>query len=150
MGSTATTAGSSNFYPSAVVLDGAIYPSVEHAYQAAKFIDPVVRREFMDMTAGQAKRRGAKKTGLRPDWEEIKVGVMTGLIRQKFQHESFRDKLLETEDRYIEETNHWGDRFWGVCEGKGENVLGKIIMEIREEIRGTMEAHLAHKAHFGT
>ena len=55
-------------------------------------------------------------------------------MRRKFQIPSLRDKLIATGDAYIEETNNWGDEFWGVCHGFGENMLGKILMEIRKEI----------------
>ena len=57
-------------------------------------------------------------------------------MKQKFtKHKDLKEKLLATGDAYLEETNHWHDTFWGVCKGKGQNHLGKILMEVREELK---------------
>jgi predicted NAD-dependent protein-ADP-ribosyltransferase YbiA (DUF1768 family) len=56
---------------------------------------------------------------------------MAELIHLKFEQDEFRDKLLATGTFHIEETNTWGDVFWGVCRGRGENHLGKILMRER-------------------
>lgn len=62
---------------------------------------------------------------------------MSGLVRQKFNHRypELRTKLLSTGDLEIIEGNHWGDTFWGVCNGTGENHLGRILMQVREDLR---------------
>ena len=73
----------SNFYPCQVELDGVSYNSVEHAYQAAKTLDPKIRFKIGASTAGQAKRLGAV-CPMREDWLEIKLSVMESLLRQKF------------------------------------------------------------------
>lgn len=125
----------SNFFPAKVVLDGIEFPSVEHAYQAAKNFDIERRRRFATLTAGQAKREG-QKTLKRPDWEQVKVNIMTNLVRDKFtNNKELREKLLATGDVELIEGNHWGDTFWGVCKGKGTNHLGKILMSVREGLR---------------
>ena len=72
---------------------------------------------------------------MRSDWNNIKTAVMLTLIRQKFQLPNLRKKLLATNDIYLEEGNTWGDRIWGTVNGEGENRLGKILMQVREEIR---------------
>ena len=60
---------------------------------------------------------------------------MRGLVRQKFtNHSHLTEMLLLTAPHELEETNHWGDVFWGVCDGEGENWLGKILMEVRSEL----------------
>ena len=82
-------------------------------------------------TPGDAKRLGSRAK-LRPDWEEVKVQIMHNLVLQKFQQYNLRKLLLDTGDQYIQEGNNWGDRFWGVCNGVGENHLGKILMSVRE------------------
>ena len=75
---------------------------------------------------------------MRTDWEQIKVGVMKDLVLQKFtKHKELKEKLLATGDAYLEETNTWNDIFWGVCKGKGQNHLGKILMEVRKEIKNS-------------
>jgi hypothetical protein len=126
----------SNFYPATVELDGLEYVSTEHAYQAAKTADPAERRRIREsQKPGDAKRLG-KQVKMRTDWEQIKIGVMKDLVLQKFtKHKELKEKLLATGDMYLEETNTWRDFVWGVCNGKGQNHLGKILMEVREEIR---------------
>ena len=62
---------------------------------------------------------------------------MKNLLTQKFSDERFRSLLLATGDTYIIEGNTWGDTFWGVdmYSGEGENILGKMIMEIRSSMQ---------------
>jgi len=123
----------SNFWPCVVKIEGIEYPSVEHAYQAAKTLNVAEREEIALLTAGQAKRRGYRVL-LRDDWESIKLGVMEDLVRQKFIDRVLREKLLATGDEELIEGNDWGDKFWGVCDGEGENWLGKILMKVRSEV----------------
>ena len=75
----------SNFHPVTVRFDGVAYPSVEHAYQAAKTLDLGLRKPFASsgMPAGKAKRLG-RSLQLRHDWESIKIGVMHLLLARKF------------------------------------------------------------------
>lgn len=123
----------SNFWPVKVSFDGITYNSVEHAYQAAKTDNPTLRAIYMNCTAAAAKRTG-RTFLIREDWEQMKLGVMENLLRQKFTHSPLREKLLATGNCKIVEGNTWGDVFWGVCKGKGENNLGKLIMKIRGEL----------------
>lgn len=126
----------SNFYSAKVTLCGETYPTVEHAFQAAKTLNCASRRMIRDCAAPGAAKRLGQCVKLRGDWEEVKVGIMTGLILQKFsEYGGLRKKLLATGDRMLIEENEWGDRFWGVCRGSGENHLGKILMKVRQELR---------------
>lgn len=124
----------SNFFLHPVTLDGVVYLSNEHAYQAAKTLN-ITEREFVKTraTPGLAKKAGRKVT-LRPDWEQIKLTVMEDLVRQKFQDATLKKQLLDTGTSELVEGNWWNDRFWGVCNGQGENHLGRILMEVREEL----------------
>lgn len=126
----------SNFYPCQVELDGRTYPSTEHAYQAAKTLKLDERKPFYKSplpTAGEAKKLGRKLT-LRSDWEGVKLSVMEGLLRQKFNQPELKEKLLETGDATLVEGNTWGDTFFGVDKRKGgQNHLGKLLMKIRNE-----------------
>jgi ribA/ribD-fused uncharacterized protein len=123
----------SNFVPVVVQLDGLVYPSTEHAYQAAKTLDFAERTRIRTMeTPGQAKRAGRLVTE-RPDWLLVKEVVMLDLTRQKYASEPYRGLLLATGHCEIEEGNTRGDVFWGVCRGKGQNKLGQIIMQVRQE-----------------
>ena len=123
----------SNFYPVELKLDGIVYPNAEAAFQAQKTLDVEERRKFsMLKNPVQAKRLG-RKVKLRDDWEEVKLDIMTEIVSQKFlQHSHLIEMLLQTGDEELIEGNKWGDRFWGVCKGKGENHLGKILMKIRD------------------
>lgn len=123
----------SNFYPVEIKLDGIVYPNAETAFQAQKTLDVEERRKFsMLKNPVQAKRLG-RKVKLRDDWEEVKLDIMTEVVSQKFlQHPHLIEMLLQTGDEELVEGNRWGDRFWGVCKGKGENHLGKILMKIRD------------------
>lgn len=124
----------SNFAPSLVVLDGVVYPTVEHAYQAAK-THPSQRDPFRYGTPGQAKRLGQKVT-MRADWELVKVAVMRELIEKKFlPRTTLGDKLVATGNEELIEGNTWGDRFWGVCGGVGRNQLGILLMDRRLFLR---------------
>lgn len=125
----------SNFYETSVWVDGERYPSVEHAYQAAKSSDPMTKK----MIRESARPAVAKKLGyscqLPADWDTKKLTVMRDLVRKKFENPLLRSLLLATEDASLVEGNTWGDKFWGVCRGVGHNHLGKILMEVREECR---------------
>jgi ribA/ribD-fused uncharacterized protein len=134
----------SNFYPAAVQLDTSYYPTVEHAYQAAKVTDPAKRREIQAApTPGIAKGLGRRVT-LRPGWDTLRLGIMADLLEQKFSDLQLRNRLLATGQRALIEGNTWGDRYWGaVWQPKtghpvwweGENRLGKLLMELREAKR---------------
>lgn len=130
----------SNFFYVNVEFDGEIYPSVEHAYQAAKTLDLNEREKIRNAkTAKEAKALGYKIT-LRKDWNDVKVEIMLGLLRQKFKKGThLSEMLLLTNDAEIIEGNFWGDTFWGVDSTKGgENMLGKLLMQVRQEVREKM------------
>ena len=124
----------SNFWPAKVVLDNVQYPSVEHAYMAAKTTDIRIRKKIKEQPTPSLAKKLGRSIQLRPDWEMIKLGVMESLVRQKFQEPTLKAKLLATHNRELIEGNNWNDTFWGVCRGKGSNHLGKILMKVRDEL----------------
>ncbi len=74
--------------------------------------------------------------GLRAEWESMKLDVMEACVRDKFtRNADLRRRLLETGDAELVEGNTWGDRFWGVCDGEGENHLGRVLIKVRGELR---------------
>lgn len=126
----------SNFWRSPILYERIKYPTVEHAYQAAKSTNYEYKKMIATLpTPGDAKRAGREAT-LRPDWEKIKVDVMRALLWIKFQGPELRAKLLATGDEVLQEGNRWRDVFWGVDikTGRGENTLGKLLMSIREAV----------------
>lgn len=126
----------SNFYLCPVHFQGMSFPSSEHAYMSAKIKDPQERWRFFVQTntlSCKKVRDLGQEVKLRPDWEELKYNFMFVVVWSKFSNNLvLAEKLRDTEGKYLEETNHWGDRYWGVCNGEGQNNLGKILMEVRK------------------
>lgn len=124
----------SNMYPCDIeaVVDDKKYSftCVESAYQAHKCPEKVA--EFIQLNGYEAKRLG-KRVELRSDWNEVKVDLMKTLVKQKFSNKELFKQLKAIEGEIVE-TNNWGDTFWGKCNGKGQNVLGQILMEIRDGV----------------
>jgi len=124
----------SNFYDFSITFNGVHYKTSEHAYQAQKtLVQDEIDLVMAASTPGKAKRI-AKDVTVREDWEGVKVGVMRDILWAKFSNEFLRNKLLETKSARLIEANNWGDKFWGMCDDKGKNMLGKLLMEIREEM----------------
>lgn len=125
----------SNFYNAPVMYEGLLYLNNESAFQSAKVKDIERRKQFCRIDPSTAKRKG-RNVALRHDWEKIKDKVMEDCVRDKFtRNEDLKCKLIETGDEELVESNTWMDQYWGVCNGKGENMLGKILMKVREELR---------------
>lgn len=125
----------SNFFYVDIIYDGAEYPTVEHAYQAAKTLDPTEQEIIRKARTPAEARNLGRYVTIRKDWGRVRVSVMRELLQQKFAVPEFRERLMATGDVIIVQGNYWNDTFWGVCQGKGRNVLGKLIMEIRDSIR---------------
>lgn len=135
----------SNFYDAPCEFEGIVYPTVEHAFQAAKTLDIEKRKEFAAAsTPGKAKRMG-RSVDLRSDWEEVKTDVMRDCLRSKFTEPGLRKLLLATGSEELMEGNWWHDNTWGNClcdeclNIPGRNMLGMLLMEIRKEIRYEVE-----------
>lgn len=129
----------SNFHPAPVTVIGFDYQNTEAAYQAAKTINLDERAQFQNLTGGQAKRAG-KKLKMRDDWHLVKFEVMELVLRAKFMaHPDLAKKLVATRDAEIIELNTWGDTTWGQIRNSqgnliGQNYLGKLLMNIREDV----------------
>ena len=143
----------SNFHPAPFMIDGERWPGVEWFYQAGKSTDDEYRRQIRAAPhAGKAKRLGDSRIGdpriakasrfrkrpelLRPDWEAVKLDIMREGVRAKFrQNGDLASMLLATGQAPLIEDIP-GDRFWGVgADGTGENMLGKLLMAARDELR---------------
>lgn len=129
----------SNFYTSDVLFDGLLYQSSETAYQSAKVIREL-REPFTDMDDCVSKKawKTLPKEALIPHWDNNKYRIMDIIVFDKFsRNENLKQKLIDTKDKYLEESNHWSDTFWGVDydSGLGENSLGKILMDVRRYFR---------------
>jgi ribA/ribD-fused uncharacterized protein len=127
----------SNFYKVRIwsKTTGIIYPSAEHAYQANKTLDLLKRNQCAKLASPYEAKAFGKRISLRDDWEDVKLGVMYSIVKAKFEQNPFLAKrLLQTGETYLIEGNTWGDFFWGVCNGIGENHLGDILMRVRERL----------------
>lgn len=123
----------SNFYPNRVCYRGLVYRTAEHAYQCAKTIDITERHAIRKSRTSYGAKKLGRRATLREDWEDTKIEVMRAIVLCKFeQDEELRNDLIATDDQELVEGNHWHDTFWGVCDGEGENHLGRILMEVRE------------------
>ncbi len=131
----------SNFSAFNLQWNGHTYQTSEHAYQAAKFTghrDDIAALIARAPSAHEAFKIAERhKEDRRPTWDRIKVMTMGFILRAKVeQHEYVRRKLLETGDRTLIE-NSWRDDFWGWGPNRdGKNMLGRLWMEVRAELRG--------------
>ena len=125
----------SNFYQCPVKYHGITYPHAESAFQAQKTHSHTVRKIFKKLTPNEAKKLG-KHIHLRKDWNEIKDQKMYEICYAKFkQNSELKKKLLKTGNSLLIEGNDWHDTYWGMCNNKGKNKLGKILMKIRTEFK---------------
>jgi len=128
----------SNFAAYPIQLDGTVWPTSEHYFQAQKFAESehreAIRAADSPMIAARMGRDRSRP--LRPDWEAVKLDVMQQAVWAKFtQHAELRKLLLATgEASIVEHTRN--DCFWGDGgDGTGRNMLGRILMETREKLR---------------
>ena len=125
----------SNFSNHDFQIDGEVWPTVEHYYQAQKFIDKKIQLEIKQAKTPDNAKWLAHKLGdqIRPDWDRVKDEVMTYAVRKKFEtHKELQNLLITTGDEELIE-NSKSDFYWGCgWDGTGQNKLGKILMEIRE------------------
>ena len=125
----------SNFYEASIWVGGERYPSVEHAYQAAKAGDESTKKLIREARTPAVAKKLGYSCQLPFDWDAKKVDIMRDLVRKKFENPLLRSMLLATGDAVLIEGNTWNDRFWGVCKGVGENWLGRILIDVRSECR---------------
>lgn len=133
----------SNFAAFPIQLDKKKWPTSEHYFQAQKFSDPKDREEIRKAnTPHIAARLGRdRRKKLRKDWEAVKVNVMRQALHAKFtQHEDLGRLLLSTESaRLTEHTPN--DDYWGDGgDGSGRNMLGRLLMDLREKLRSEQSA----------
>lgn len=116
-----------------VDMDGTEYRSSEHYYQSHKTLDNHERYLIQTSRTPMHSKTLGRRCELRPDWNDVKDQVMESALRLKFNNEYLRNKLIETYPHELIEGNYWGDTYWGVCDNRGQNKLGMLLMEIRDE-----------------
>lgn len=132
----------SNLLRRTMVFEGREYPTAEHAYQAGKARKETVREWILSAPSPSLvamAAHGLYTWDINPDWSRTKFDRMRNVLRAKFtQHEDLKQLLLSTgKTRLVEagRTDNLVNRTWGEVNGKGLNMLGVLLMEVREEIR---------------
>lgn len=130
----------SNFFQVPVKVGQLTFGSTEAAFQGSKYKAALVGQkeqyeflnDMIEANPSQSKKLGKRLMIDLDKWESIKVQCMREVVKAKFdQHDDLRLMLIETGAAMLVEGNNWGDKFWGRCDGKGLNVLGSILMELR-------------------
>jgi N-glycosidase YbiA len=125
----------SNFYPSPMEINNHLYPTVEHWYQASKALDEKDHHFIRKQKSPNEAKQWGKSITIRPGWNNVRIRYMILGVWEKFaQNLDLRQLLIETHPKVLIEGNDWGDQFWGVSKGAGENHLGKILMLTRTKI----------------
>lgn len=129
----------SNFYPIDIVYKNEVYPSVEHAFQAAKCLREEDRRKIRLTSSATTAKFIGRRVEMRSSWDSEKMSVMEDLLRKKFLKPKMSNLLKTTGTQQIIEVNRWHDTFWGVCscgihKSRGKNMLGVLLMEVRKGI----------------
>lgn len=128
----------SNFAGFPIQVDGEVWPTSEHYFQAQKFDDRAYRKKIRNAKTPMIAARLGRERGqrLRRNWESVKVEVMRKAVRAKFrQHADLRELLVSTGDaKIVEHTDN--DSYWGDGgDGSGKNMLGRILVQVRDELR---------------
>jgi ribA/ribD-fused uncharacterized protein len=127
----------SNFYVCNVEIDGKIWKTTEHYFAAMKSFDVKIQEKIRNAPTAFSAQKMGQDLKLRADWEQVKYEVMLKALRFKFKLEPFKSKLLSTVDAEIFEDSPYDD-IWGTgirgSKGKGRNLLGKALMQVREEM----------------
>lgn len=121
----------SNFYEAPLLFRGLVFENAEAAFHSQKC--PQRAKQFQGLNASQAKQLG-RQVVMRSDWDKVRDQVMCEVVFEKFsQNAEIRERLIATGEAELIEGNTWNDRYWGICNGIGQNKLGKILMRVRSE-----------------
>lgn len=125
----------SNMYLAPVRWEGHMYGSAEQAYVAAKTNDPIIKAKVQAIQSPWDCKRFGRTIDSRSDWFRVRVQIMHGIVSDKFtRNPELREFLRQTDPSKLVEVNSWGDTFWGVCNGKGSNWLGRILQEVQQQL----------------
>lgn len=127
----------SNFYRQEFQWAGYTWPTAEHAFQAVKTTDRASAEWILEQPTPQLAKHWGRQVTLRPGWDNCKVLWMLDILRAKFLPTYYlAEALLGTGSAHLEESNTWGDTFWGTVNGNGQNKLGLCLMKVRSELQG--------------
>jgi predicted NAD-dependent protein-ADP-ribosyltransferase YbiA (DUF1768 family) len=91
---------------------------------------------FLTCTPSEAKKMGSQVDMNYPVkyWDAVRSAIMFQLLQSKFKQPDLAVQLLAIKGKYLEETNWWNDKYWGVCRGVGQNTMGFLLMHVRSEL----------------
>lgn len=142
----------SNLYRREFAFEGEVYPTAEHAYQAGKARKPEVREWLMSAPSPALlamAAHGLYYWDIAPGWSKNKFDRMKRILRTKFStFDDLRELLLGTGDRRLVETattDSQVNRLWGEVNGQGKNMLGVLLMEVRDELRAAETTSIRKK-----
>jgi ribA/ribD-fused uncharacterized protein len=127
----------SNFYSHPFLFNGHTYATAEHAFQAAKCVDESEAVRVRRAPSPASARQIGRRVQPRPDWNEVRVDVMRAVLVAKFSDPDLRAPLTATGEADLVEKNTWGDRFWSRSRGVGRNMLGQLLMELRQSLKAS-------------
>lgn len=143
----------SNLYKRTLTFEGVEYQTSEHAYQAGKARKESVRKWLMDAPSPSLlamAAHGLYVWDVAPDWSKTKFDRMRGVLYAKFtQHDDLRELLLSTGDARLVEVatvDNAVNRLWGEVNGVGKNMLGVLLMELREKLRAELNVPAKRKS----
>lgn len=126
----------SNFHIQDIEYRGYIWPTNEHAFQAMKSEDEEFWKKILSNPSPSVARKLGQEVKMRDGWlTSYRLTVMYEINKIKFQVPELKQKLLATGNIPLIENNWWNCTYWGICNGIGENHLGKILMQIRGELQ---------------
>lgn len=128
------------FFPFEVNFGGVTFPSVGHAFESARSLEESwVRTCINPNSTKEILYRRHEELEIVPNWNQIKLKLMFDLITQKYSDKKLKAELLDTKGQNIEAGGEDASEFWGknwaVEPNTGENWLGRIIMEVRSNLR---------------
>lgn len=131
----------SNFWFTPILFGGKSYRTAEHAFQAAKATNDIDERAIRLETTPQGAKARGRAIKVRDDWDDVKYAIMKQIVFIKFKsNEDLEMRLINTGEQELIEGNNWHDLIWGQCtcsrhNNEGTNWLGKILMQVRDELR---------------
>ncbi len=137
--------GFTNFYKNYITIDGKVWPTTEHYYQAMKFEFPTIQEKIRILPEPRDAFNYARRnsTEVRQDWKSVNLQFMIHAVREKFKQSNILKKLLlDTGNRILVEDAKGNDSFFGAgADYTGSNHLGQILMQVRDELRGAPETN---------
>ena len=123
----------SNSFNTPVEIGGITYTNAESAFWAQRVKDSRARNKFARLSGNKARAKAVQAEPVE-DWDENINHYMEKVLLAKFKDPKMKKLLLKTKGYKLINTNTYRDDYWGVYMGKGKNILGKLLMKIRDNM----------------